>query len=353
MVLLTYVVPSLLGLLALAQASPDKRQSTCETKTAHKPWQMLTAAEQSAFIKAELCLMEAPSKLNTGSTKTLWDDLQLNHIIQTHVVHDVGHFLPWHRYYVAIHGKFLREECNYTGPLPYWDETADSRLSDLLDSPVFQPEAFGGTGSGRDRYLTDGPFANLTLRLQRPNVANKDYRISRSLNARTLGGAGQASINSCFAIKSYAAAWECWHGQTHGAGHMSVGALMVDVALSPGDPTFYLHHGWLDAMWWKWQTLDLPARLTDMGGRNMATASFLRMLGYGAPGPEWTNYSGDSGNTTTLDHVLYAANLYPNVTVGDVMDVGGDVICAEYFFSDSFNVTTTGLVNGILVPVEA
>lgn len=123
----------------------------------------------------------------------------------------------------------------------YWDETADSRLSSLLDSPVFQEDAFGGTGSGSNRYVTDGPFANTTLRLQRLGTAAKEYRISRSLSARNLAGAGQSSLNACFQIRTYTAAWECWHGQTHGAGHSALGGLNMNVVLSPGDPAFYLH----------------------------------------------------------------------------------------------------------------
>lgn len=51
--------------------------------------QMLTASEKSSFIEAELCLMEAPSKLGVTGAKTRWDDLQYNHVVQTHVVHDV------------------------------------------------------------------------------------------------------------------------------------------------------------------------------------------------------------------------------------------------------------------------
>ncbi|KAH7308450.1 hypothetical protein B0I35DRAFT_360478 [Stachybotrys elegans] len=341
---LLYLASLLLGLLAGAQAE-------CMEKTVHKPWYMLTPAEQTAFIEAELCLMELPSTSGYEGAQTRWDDLQFNHIVQTQVVHDVGHFLPWHRYYVAIHGFMLRDECGYTGPLPYWDETADSTLSSLDESPVFQEDAFGGTGSGPQRYITDGPFANLTLRLQRIGEPADEYRISRSLNSFFLGGASQASLNSCFQVQTYTAAWECWHGQTHSAGHIAVGGLNSDVVLSPGEPVFFLHHGWLDAMWWKWQTLDLPGRLTDMGGRNVATDMFLRLLQLPAPGPEWRDYDGDEGgNTTTLNHVLYAANLYPNVTVGDVMDVGGETICAEYFYSDSFTVEVTTLVDGILTP---
>lgn len=50
---------------------------------------MLTRSEKSAFIEAELCLMEAPSKLGVEGAETRWDDLQYNHVVQTNVVHDV------------------------------------------------------------------------------------------------------------------------------------------------------------------------------------------------------------------------------------------------------------------------
>jgi hypothetical protein len=50
---------------------------------------MLTSAEQTAYINAELCLMAAPSKLNAHGAETRWDDLQLNHVVQTNVMHDV------------------------------------------------------------------------------------------------------------------------------------------------------------------------------------------------------------------------------------------------------------------------
>lgn len=51
-----------------------------------------------------------------------------------------------------------------------------------------------------------------------------------------------------------------WHG---------VCAQMFDPVASPGDPIFYLHHAWLDKLWADWQVLDLPARLSEMGGNNV------------------------------------------------------------------------------------
>lgn len=163
-----------------------------------------------------------------------------------------------------------------------------------------------------------------------------------------------SSLSRCFQIDSYTEAWECLGNAPHTAGHGVLG-LAIDVALTPGDPVFYLHvsqvpqrlvgfervsnrraqHAWLDVMWWKWQTLDLPNRLTDMGGRNYPTAGFLAMLNMDPPGPEWTDYYGDPANTTTLDHVLTQVSIVPNITVGDIMDVGDETICADYIFSES------------------
>lgn len=50
----------------------------------------------------------------------------------------------------------------------------------------------------------------------------------------------------------------------------------------------------------------------------------------GGTGPEFTDYFGDGGNTTTLNHRIYMAEIYPNVTIGDLMDLNGEVICSEY-----------------------
>lgn len=62
----------------------------------------------------------------------------------------------------------------------------------------------------------------------------------------------------------------------------------MDPIASPGDPIFYLHHTWLDKIWWEWQAMDLPRRLTDMGGRNTQDGS------EGFPGAP-PNFNGPNG----------------------------------------------------------
>ena len=49
---------------------------------------------------------------------------------------------------------------------------------------------------------------------------------------------------------------------------------MLDPVASPGDPIFYLHHTWLDKLWWDWQKED-KKRLSEIGGPNVMSAAEL------------------------------------------------------------------------------
>lgn len=105
---------------------------------------------------------------------------------------------------------------------------------------------------------------------------------------------------------------------------------MVNVALSPGDPIFFLHHAYIDKIWWEWQELDIEARLIDMSGTNQPRSG-------GSPGgppglklrADTFDY-GDPGNETTLSHILGMVNIVPDAIIAEVMDLRGDLICAEY-----------------------
>lgn len=133
---------------------------------------------------------------------------------------------------------------------------------------------------------------------------------------------------------------------------------MINPLLSPGDPIFFLHHTYLDKLWWEWQSQDLSQRLTEIGGNNTrqrfggggppgffdlefpGEEDLVFPPGNGsgfpgggldqAPNPAFVDYFNDGGNTTTLNHTLWSANILVNATIADVMDIGGSFICAEY-----------------------
>lgn len=105
---------------------------------------------------------------------------------------------------------------------------------------------------------------------------------------------------------------------------------MLDVVSSPGDPVFFLHHTNLDRLWWQWQSADIENRLYDIAGPVVASDAFLELSNLGYPGADLLDYNGETGNVTTLAHNLWTGGLLPNITIGDVMDLGSNFSCATY-----------------------
>ncbi|KAI0130350.1 amino acid transporter [Xylariales sp. AK1849] len=323
-----------LGLsVANVAATPSyKRAGTCTELNQRKAWSALTDTEKAEYIDAELCLMALPASAGIDGAITRWDDIQYCHIVQSNIIHDVGAFLPWHRYFMRTHEILLQTECNYTGAQPYWDELSDVESGYTLEEySVLDPITGFGDGNLTDAgCVADGPFVNLTMHINQTSNA-ADYCLTRSLNQEGFNTSNSANLEACMNSTTYEEAWECFVANPHTAGHSGIGGTMLDVVASPGDPLFYLHHTYLDRVWWQWQQQNLSARLTDMSGRNVPRASYIAENDFVFPGPDITDYWGDGGgNVTTLNHTLWMVGILPNATIADVMDLGGDLICAEY-----------------------
>ncbi|KAI1097179.1 Di-copper centre-containing protein [Jackrogersella minutella] len=360
-------LPLAVGLSSI-KAPYEWNRDECTVRSKRMPWTNLTSEEKLDYLNADVCLMSSPPKSGIAGAKNRWDELQYIHIVQTDYVHGVGAFLPFHRYFMAVHEHLLRAECNYTGPLPYWDEPAD--IGNISGSPLFDVETgFGGNGTGTGGCVANGPFANFTLRFK-DDLSIDEYCLSRYLNNRALSQAGKEAVDLCIAKETYVDAWNCLEGRPHGAGHGAVMGTMINPFTSPGDPIFYLHHGYLDKLWWDWQSLNLTTRLTEIGGNNTARGpgfipGFGSGPGGGFPGGNFpgggnfsfpfppgfptngsnpfpfpglnktinrafTDYFNDGGNITTLNHTLWSAGVMENITIADVMDPRGGFVCTEY-----------------------
>jgi tyrosinase len=105
----------------------------------------LSDDEKTAYIEAEQCLIKAKPKLYDWA-QNRWDEIAYTHVVQSHVIHNVGAFLPWHRLFMRAHEYLLQTECGYNGAQPYWDETLD--VDDLASSVVFDSDyGFGSEGT--------------------------------------------------------------------------------------------------------------------------------------------------------------------------------------------------------------
>lgn len=115
--------------------------TTCTNPTVRPEWRQMTDTARKAYLQAVKCLMTAPAQSKLAHVKYRFDDLQAVHLQKTNTIHEVGQFLPWHRYFLYTHERLLREECSYTGAIPWWDETKDA--GDFVNSPLMTADYFG------------------------------------------------------------------------------------------------------------------------------------------------------------------------------------------------------------------
>lgn len=130
----------------------------CATPHIRVEWRNMAEADRQSFLNGVKCLMDAPAKggFSTAATSR-YEELVTVHQQMTNTIHMNGLFLPWHRYYLWVFMRLLREECSYTAPFPWWDEVKDG--GHFAQSPLFTSAYFGslpGPTNGQGTCITDG-----------------------------------------------------------------------------------------------------------------------------------------------------------------------------------------------------
>ncbi|KAK6857081.1 Di-copper centre-containing protein [Apiospora arundinis] len=315
------------GAIAPAIARPaNQPRETCTNPEKRAEWRQLSPADQQSYIKAVLCLKTKPSKM--GLKTPLYDDFPNVHFKLNQYIHGSAPFLPWHRYFVHVYNKNLRE-CGYEGPGTYWDWTQDTaglRLSAVMSAET----GFGGNGNpaktekhpdgGADlKCVTEGPFAGLRpeyLAVTPKTMAEGGHCMFRDLPEvsepaafdQMKGSISPEYIAELQAYQNFTTYHTALEGGPHGVIHASLGGEM-NPTTSPNDPLFFLHHGMVDFLWWQWQEKN-SARLTDYNG----VASHV---------------GEDKAREVALDDILAMNGIEKDVTVRDVMDTRGS-LCYTY-----------------------
>lgn len=209
------------------------------------------------------------------------------------------------------HETLLREACGYTGAQPFWEEPRDA--GKFASSTIFSPKTgFGSaTGTGENNCLADGPFAGTILTVG-PGYQNKVHCLSRKVNETASLMADKSYADACMELPTYAKAWPCIENLPHRGGHNGIIGEMSNAVSSPGDPLFYLHHTYIDKLWWEWQAKDLENRLKDLAG--MTTSR--------KPETGWV--------LATLDDTLTVHGLVRDMKIWEVMDIQSELLCYDY-----------------------
>ncbi|RDL39904.1 Di-copper centre-containing [Venustampulla echinocandica] len=298
------------GLINLAVNGIEKafkgQQGSCTLANVavRKEWGMLSNSERKSYSDAVLCLMSKPSKTNpsdASGAKSRYDDFVWIHIMQTLEIHGTANFLSWHRWFVYVFEKALRDEWN-------WGRWAN----DPANSPLFDGSAYSMSGNGDYQAhgctnalptnlncipagqgggcVTNGPFKNMTVNLGpvvvtlsgipelvpnngsiwNPRCLRRD--ISSWVSQRWSTDAISTSlINDNPDIYWFQTVMQGDFANgdfgVHTAGHFTFGGDPGgDIFASPGDPMFWLHHAQIDRTWWIWQNQDLKNRQNAISG---------------------------------------------------------------------------------------
>ena len=141
--------------------------NSCRDPVLRREWRSLNDSEKRDYIRSVKCLKTLPSQLYLN--QTLYDDFPWVHKQFGEYSHDAAPFLAWHRYFIHVYERKLKEHCSYQGHLTYWDWTLD--WENITMSPIWDVETgFGGNGNAevgtaflKAHCVTEGPFANFEV----------------------------------------------------------------------------------------------------------------------------------------------------------------------------------------------
>ncbi|KAJ3026987.1 UNVERIFIED_CONTAM: hypothetical protein HDU68_004688 [Siphonaria sp. JEL0065] len=266
---------TLLATAALAVAQ-------CTNPIVRSEWAQLTSSQKDQFVQACVALAKRPlSNQYSDPTTMSWADFTITHSHNSYWAHGNAQFYPYHRamlwqFEVALHSTGLWPANMGT---PYFDWSAMSQ--NWWTSDIFSPQYFGSINNAADSVnhcVVDGAFKKGVFQVapdadNHRSVTGSDttcLRRTAQQAALTDATTITQSLSATSFVTFTADSANHYYDETnyHAAGHGVLGGGGSDMgnpSVSPNDPLFWLHHGFVDKYYWRWQQL-CPAFKQDYGG---------------------------------------------------------------------------------------
>ncbi|KAI9229521.1 MAG: hypothetical protein DHS80DRAFT_22283 [Piptocephalis tieghemiana] len=273
----------------------------CEKVNVRKEIRDLTQPEFNRFI-------EAIKKLKSGPSPSKYDKYAEIHLRYQVDIHNGAMFFPWHRKAILEFEKDL-QQIDPSVTLPYWQWSADADYPH--NSPVLQPAMMGGNSFAE--CLNNGPFAGWTRPYPAPGCLRRGFNLGSAIGSFFAPRLISLFTSRATGYDEFRAAIELG---PHPGPHFGIGQDMTGMN-APADPMFFLHHGYIDKIWYDWQVYRKD---------------------------HLYKYDGiHRGKPVSLDDpIIY----YTNTTVRDVMDI--DQLCYRYEPMKSTNVATINPPPGMI-----
>jgi hypothetical protein len=154
-------------------------------------------------------------------------------------------FLPWHRIFIKnLEVELQKEGAKY---LPFWDWSIDS--SDPLHSKIFTNDFFGSNDENKN--IKDSEFSKSKFKTAYGKyILTRDYNLDDKVifyhPSLLIGDMKENLFSKWSQNLEYGA---------HSIVHSVIGGKRGDMSkwTAPNDPIFWLHHAFIDKLWWEYQ----------------------------------------------------------------------------------------------------
>ncbi|RKP06671.1 hypothetical protein THASP1DRAFT_18167, partial [Thamnocephalis sphaerospora] len=215
--------------------------------------------ERERFFAAMRRILDRPGP----GKPSVYDSLAYYHNDQSYYTHNTPSFFPYHRLALDRLEKAL-QAVDPSVTLPYWDWSADAQAPEA--SPILSRTWFGTNGQGPNFCLKDGFYANF-----RPLYHAADqpgHCIQRRFDAgNRINAFASPELLADIVGNSpnFAVFRTRMEGYPHGGVHNGIGGTLSSM-YSPNDPIFYMHHAFIDKLWYDWQAIDPNNRIYQYYG---------------------------------------------------------------------------------------
>ncbi|OTB04667.1 hypothetical protein M426DRAFT_11303 [Hypoxylon sp. CI-4A] len=291
----------------------------CANPNVRFEWDNYSASDKKAFVDAIQCLVEKPASGKFAPAQNRYEDFVRLHQSYSPNIHSrstteqTHKFLLWHRYYVWAFEQVLRDECGFNRAFPWWDEK--KWAGKFAQATIFTPQYFGnlpGSNNNAATCIQSGRFSGMQLSLGPGMTTNNPHCLQRAVNEQWTAQTGQNAWDACMSRTSYPDFHSCVEFTFHAQGHNGVGGIMADAIASPGDPSFFMHHLFVDYSLRKWQLNDVTTRTTTISGCA----------------------SNDGCPALTMDTMIYMGNICgskcPDLKVRDILNTLNGHFCYKY-----------------------
>ncbi|ORY49898.1 Di-copper centre-containing protein [Rhizoclosmatium globosum] len=243
-------------------------------------------------------------------------DFTSTHVLNVHWAHMNAEFLVFHRAMLWRYEQALAT-VGWTGGLIYFDEAG--YRSNWASRDIFSDRYFGGEGTD-GQCLTGGQFSQASG-YQVLGEGGTFQCLQRCGDPGNLFFSPD-QINGMLMATSYPGINDNDSSNFHANGHITVGG-SCDVGnpyWSPRDPFFYLHHAYVDKVFWRWQNF-CPEYRYDYEG-NLAD-------GIDVNNPEGGSFK-VVNSKTNRDSLYIPLDSWTGLTPYDVLDTNNDALCYTY-----------------------